>query len=99
MLVRIPFYVNNIKDKKIVLVWKPLIENANRGLYTVDGLLHHRNYLQLVKGNVISITVYVSLHPRNYLQVVNGNVIWMDIINGFFFLFCIISILYIFYTI
>ncbi len=29
------------------------LENKNRGLYIVDGLLHPRKDLQLVKGNVI----------------------------------------------
>ncbi len=29
------------------------VEDANRGLYTVDGSLHTREDLQLVKGNVI----------------------------------------------
>jgi hypothetical protein len=29
------------------------VEDVNRGLYTVDGSLHPRKDLQLVKGNVI----------------------------------------------
>ena len=29
------------------------VEDGNRGLYTVDGALHTRKDLQLVKGNVI----------------------------------------------
>ncbi len=29
------------------------VEDVNRGLYTVDGSLHTRKDLQLVKGNVI----------------------------------------------
>ena len=29
------------------------VEEVNRGLYTVDGSLHTRKDLQLVKGNVI----------------------------------------------
>jgi hypothetical protein len=38
------------------------VEEVNRGLYTVDGSLHTRKDLQLVKGNVIKAPTKTKLH-------------------------------------
>ena len=38
------------------------IEDVNRGLYTVDGSLHTRKDLQLVKGNIIKSTKKIFLN-------------------------------------
>ncbi len=38
------------------------VEEINRGLYTVDGSLHTRKDLQLVKGNVIQAPTKTKRH-------------------------------------
>jgi hypothetical protein len=52
--VRVPV-INKVKKgyKDSFSMETPKVEDVNRGLYTVDGLLHTRKNLQLVKGNVI----------------------------------------------
>jgi len=41
------------------------VEEVNRGLYTVDGSLHTRKDLQLVKGNVIKKHLPRPKHNKN----------------------------------
>ena len=42
------------------------IEDINRGLHTVDGSLHPRKELQLVKGNVIKAPTKTNAQPKQH---------------------------------
>jgi hypothetical protein len=42
------------------------IEDVNRGLYTVDGSLHPRKDLQLVKGNVIKAPTKTKAQQKQH---------------------------------
>jgi hypothetical protein len=44
------------------------IEDVNRGLYTVDGSLHPRKDLQLVKGNVIKAPTKTKAQKQHDIQ-------------------------------
>ncbi len=47
------------------------VEDANRGLYTVDGSLHTRKDLQLVKGNVIKHLPRLNHNKNNMIYRIN----------------------------
>ena len=42
------------------------VEDKNRGLYTVDGSLHPRKDLQLVKGNVIKAPTKTKAQQKQH---------------------------------
>ncbi len=42
------------------------VEDKNRGLYTVDGSLHPRKNLQLVKGNVIKAPTKTKAQQKQH---------------------------------
>ncbi len=42
------------------------VEDKNRGLYTVDGSLHPRKDVQLVKGNVIKAPIKTSAQQKQH---------------------------------
>ncbi len=42
------------------------VEEANRGLYTVEGSLHARKDLQLVKGNVIKAPTKTKAQQKQH---------------------------------
>ncbi len=43
------------------------VEDKNRGLYTVDGSLHLRKDLQLVKGNVIKAPTKTKTQQKQHV--------------------------------